>query len=77
MISVPSVPVTVAGLSVNAGDLLHGDVNGLLTIPAEIAAKVADEAERIRRAEREVLEFVRRPGLTIERLRAFQARFRH
>ena len=72
-----NVPVTVAGLSVNAGDLLHGDVNGLLTIPAEIAAKVADEAERIRRAERDVLEFVRRPGLTVERLRAFQARFRH
>ncbi len=72
-----NVPVTVAGLSVNAGDLLHGDVNGILTIPAEIAGKVADEAERIREAEREVLEFLRRPGLTIERLRAFQARFRH
>jgi hypothetical protein len=24
-----------------------------------------------------VLEFVRQPGLTVERLRAFQARFRH
>jgi len=72
-----NVPVTVAGLSVNPGDLLHGDVNGILTIPAEIAGKVADEAERIREAEREVLEFLRRPGLTIERLRAFQARFRH
>ena len=72
-----NLPVTVAGLRVNAGDLLHGDVNGLLTIPAEIAGQVADEAERIRRAEREVLEFVRRPGLTVERLRAFQARFRH
>lgn len=72
-----NVAVTVAGLEVNAGDLLHGDVNGLLTIPAEIAAKVADEAERIRQVEREVLEFVRRPGLTVEQLRAFQARFRH
>ena len=72
-----NVPVTVSGLSVNPGDLLHGDVNGLLTIPAEIAAKVADEAERIRHAERDVLEFVRRPDLTVERLRAFQERFQH
>jgi len=72
-----NLPVTVAGLSVNTGDLLHGDVNGLLTIPSEIAPQVAEEAERIRRAEREVLEFVRQPGLTVERLRAFQARFRH
>ena len=71
------VPVTVAGLAVNAGDLLHGDVNGLLTIPAEIAGKVAAEADRIRQAERDVLEFVGRPGLTVEGLRAFQARFRH
>ncbi len=72
-----NVPVTVAGLRVNPGDLLHGDVNGLLTIPAEIAAKIADEADRIRRAERDVLDFVRQPGLTVERLRAFQERFRH
>jgi 4-hydroxy-4-methyl-2-oxoglutarate aldolase len=72
-----NVPVTVAGLSVTPGDLLHGDVNGLLTIPAEIAGQVADEAERIRLSERDVHEFVRRPGLTVERLRAFQARFRH
>ena len=72
-----NVPVMVSGLNVNPGDLLHGDVNGLLTIPAEIAAKVADEAERIRHAERDVLEFVRRPDLTVERLRAFQERFRH
>ena len=77
LICAVNVPVTVAGLSVTPGDLLHGDVNGLLTIPGEIAAKVADEAERIRRAERDVLEFVRRPGLTVERLRAFQERFRH
>jgi 4-hydroxy-4-methyl-2-oxoglutarate aldolase len=72
-----NVPVAIAGLNVVAGDLLHGDVNGLLTIPGEIAAKVADEAERIRRAERDVLEFVRRRGLTVEQLRAFQTRFRH
>jgi regulator of RNase E activity RraA len=72
-----NVPVTIAGLDVVPGDLLHGDVNGLLTIPGEIAAEVADEAERIRRVERDVLEFVRRPGLTVEQLRAFQARFRH
>ena len=72
-----NLPVVLEGLHVNPGDLLHGDVNGLLTIPAEIAGEVADQAERIRRAERDVLEFVRRPGLTVEQLRAFQARFRH
>lgn len=71
------VPVTLDGLRVNPGDLLHGDVNGLLVIPSEIADRVADQADKVREAEREVLEFVRRPGLTVEKLRQFQERFRH
>jgi 4-hydroxy-4-methyl-2-oxoglutarate aldolase len=72
-----NVPVTLEGLSVGAGDLLHGDANGLLTIPADIADQVIDQVNRVRQAEREVLEFVKRPGLTVERLRAFQDRFKH
>jgi 4-hydroxy-4-methyl-2-oxoglutarate aldolase len=72
-----NVPVTVDGLDVSPGSLIHGDVNGLLTIPAEIADRVAEEAQKIRDAERQVLEFVRRPVLTVEQLRAFRERFRH
>ena len=72
-----NVPVTVDGLAVTPGDLLHGDVNGVLTIPAAIADRLAEQVQQVRRAEREVLEFVRQPGLTVERLRAFQDRFRH
>ena len=36
-----NVPVTVEGLSVNPGDLLHGDVNGVVMIPDAIAAPLA------------------------------------
>jgi regulator of RNase E activity RraA len=56
------------------GDLLHGDVNGLLVIPERIADRVAAQALRVRAAEREMLDFVRRPGLTVEKLRRFQGR---
>lgn len=72
-----NVPVSVDGLVVSPGDLIHGDVNGLLTIPIEIADRVAEEAQKVRDAERQVLEFVRRPGLTVEQLRAFREKFRH
>ncbi|MDQ3350034.1 MAG: RraA family protein [Acidobacteriota bacterium] len=65
------VPVTLAGLAVEPGELLHGDVNGVLVIPAAIADRVAAEAERVRLAEREALDFVRAPGLTVEKLRQF------
>lgn len=69
--------VTLDGLTIQPGDLLHGDVNGLLSVPLDIAARVAAEAQVVRDAERQVLEFVRSPGLTAERLRAFRERFTH
>jgi 4-hydroxy-4-methyl-2-oxoglutarate aldolase len=72
-----NVPVTLAGLSVEPGDLLHGDVNGVLVIPESIADRVVEQALRVREAEREVLEFLRKPGLTVDALRRFQERFTH
>ena len=72
-----NVPVTLDGLEISPGDLIHGDLNGLLTIPVEIADRVAEEAQKVRDAERQVLDFVRRPALTVEQLRAFRERFRH
>jgi 4-hydroxy-4-methyl-2-oxoglutarate aldolase len=71
------LPVTLEGMAIRPGDLLHGDGNGVLVIPADIAAQVADAAQRIRAAEKEVLDFVRAPGLTVEKLRQFQRRYRH
>ena len=72
-----NVPVTLDGMHVVPGDLLHGDVNGILVIPAGIADQVDERADEVRRSEREVLDFVRSPGLTVEKLRKFQERFRH
>jgi 4-hydroxy-4-methyl-2-oxoglutarate aldolase len=72
-----NVPVTLEGMAVKPGDLLHGDANGVLVVPDAVADRVAAEAERVRADEREVLDFVRAPGLTVEKLRQFQARFKH
>jgi len=72
-----NLPVTVDGLAVRPADLVHADANGVLVIPDGVADRVAEQAQRVRDAEREVLEFVRTPGLTVEKLRKFQERFRH
>ena len=72
-----NIAVTLEGMAVKPGDLLHGDVNGVLVVPDAVADRVAAEAERVRADEREVLEFVRAPGLTVEKLRQFQVRFKH
>jgi 4-hydroxy-4-methyl-2-oxoglutarate aldolase len=72
-----NVPVNVGGLQVKPGDLLHGDVNGVLVIPDGIAARVPEQAERVRQAERRVLDMVRAPGFSVAKLRAFSEQFRH
>jgi len=56
------LPVTISGLVVQPGDLLHGDLNGIVVVPESVASRVADEAARVREAEREVLDFVRQPA---------------
>ncbi len=72
-----NVPVTISGLSVRPGDLLHGDINGVLVVPAAVASQVADEAMRVREAEKIILDVARAPGFTVAKLRDALARFTH
>lgn len=54
-----NVPVVVGGITVYAGDLLHGDCNGVTTIPLDIAGQVPDACEAFAAAERHVLDYVK------------------
>jgi regulator of RNase E activity RraA len=54
-----NVPVHVGGLTIHPGDLLHGDRNGVTTIPLEIAAAVADACPEFMAAETCVLGYVK------------------
>jgi 4-hydroxy-4-methyl-2-oxoglutarate aldolase len=54
--------VRVGGLTVETGDLLHGDANGVTNIPLEIADHVANIAEEFVAAEANVLEYVKAKG---------------
>jgi 4-hydroxy-4-methyl-2-oxoglutarate aldolase len=55
------VPVTVGGLTVSPGDLLHADKHGVLHVPAEIAAELPAAANRVITAEQEYIAWVRSP----------------
>ncbi len=61
-------PVTVGGLEVKPGDLLHADQHGVLCIPREVAGKVPPVAQRLMDAERKVIEFCRSPEFTPAKL---------
>lgn len=56
------MPVHVGGIAVSTGELLHGDENGVTTIPTEIASEVADACEEFVQAERHVLDYVQSDG---------------
>ena len=56
------LPVRVGSLMVNNGDLLHGDANGVTSIPLEIASEVADIGGEFLAAEELVMSYVKAPG---------------
>jgi 4-hydroxy-4-methyl-2-oxoglutarate aldolase len=60
--------VTVGGMEVRSGDLLHGDRHGVLTIPAEIAAKVPAVAADLQKAEQKVIDFCRSSDFSVAKL---------
>jgi 4-hydroxy-4-methyl-2-oxoglutarate aldolase len=60
--------ITVGGMEVSPGDLLHGDRHGVLMIPAKIAAAVPAAAAEIQRAEQKVINFCRSSGFSVAKL---------
>jgi regulator of RNase E activity RraA len=56
--------VTISGMKVRTGDLLHGDANGVVLIPEECATQVAQAAYQIWQKEGETLQQISRPDFT-------------
>jgi 4-hydroxy-4-methyl-2-oxoglutarate aldolase len=50
--------VRVGGLTIHSGDLIHGDANGVTTIPLEIASEVGEAAAEFVAAEAIVLDYL-------------------
>lgn len=66
----PGVPVQILGMEVHPGDLLHGDENGLITVPAGCESMLPECVETVRRQERKVMEFVRGESFSLDGFRA-------
>jgi 4-hydroxy-4-methyl-2-oxoglutarate aldolase len=63
------VPVHVGGIAIYPDDLLHGDLNGVTTIPRNIASEVADAAEEFVAAEAIILEALKNKPVSLSVLR--------
>jgi regulator of RNase E activity RraA len=67
------VPVAVGGVMVSPGDLLHGDCNGVTTIPLDIASDVAGACAEYVAAEQVVLDYCKSAEVTVEGYAAARA----
>lgn len=63
-------PVTVGGMVIYPGDLLHGDLNGVTTIPVEIASEIPEVCLEIARAEAIVLDYLKSETVTLSEFNA-------
>ncbi len=61
--------ITVGGMQVRPGDLLHGDRHGVLTVPTECASRIPGIAARLQRAEQTVIDFCRSGAFSVAKLR--------
>jgi regulator of RNase E activity RraA len=62
------VPITVMGLVIRPQDILHGDMNGLIQIPAEAAEGLPKAVESVRTRERRLMDMTKDPNFTASQL---------
>lgn len=61
-------PVQIGGLRISTGDLLHGDLHGVVSVPKAIAALIPEEADAVLLQEEKLKEYCRSPEFTLDGL---------
>lgn len=65
-------PVTIAGLEIHPGDLVHADMHGVQVIPPEIARAIPAACEAIIAKERTIIDLCQSPHFSVEALKRLQ-----
>lgn len=65
--------VTVAGMAVCSGDLLHLDRHGAVVIPHDVAHQIKSAALQIQTRERKIIDAARSPGFNAEILHKIES----
>jgi regulator of RNase E activity RraA len=65
--------VQIGGLEISSGDLLHGDLHGIVRVPKELAGRIPATAAALRQKEEEIIAYCQSSAFTIEGLRGLLA----
>ncbi|MGD1088519.1 MAG: RraA family protein [Verrucomicrobiota bacterium] len=68
--------VEIGGLRIQSGDLLHGDLHGVQSIPSDLAGKIPAAAAEIIARDRELITLCQSKDFSLEKLRAAIAKDR-
>lgn len=63
-------PAEIDGLKIRSGDLLHGDLHGVQTIPLDLAPGIPEAAAKIAAEEHAIIALCRSPEFSLQKLRA-------
>lgn len=62
-------PVTIGGLRIRSGDLLHGDRHGVQTIPRDITDALPEAVERIQTREQNIIRICNSSNFSLDELK--------
>ena len=62
--------VTIGGMEVRSGDVLHGDRHGVQTVPFQIAPGIPAVAKRMKDEEQEIIRLSQSSDFSVEKLRS-------
>ena len=63
-------PVEIDGLKIRSGNLVHGDLHGVQTIPLDLAPSIPQAAAKIAAEEQALIALCRSPEFSLPKLRA-------
>jgi regulator of RNase E activity RraA len=61
-------PVTLDGAEVQTGDIVHGDANGVVIVPAEVVAGLPEAVNEVRVKERQTMDFIKSSDFSLAQL---------
>lgn len=64
------VPIELDGQRIETGDILHGDINGIVIVPAETLDGMSAAVAEIRDRERRVMDFIKGDSFSLDGLQS-------